>query len=403
MPDFLYKARTTSGKDVTGTMTAASKRDILAALAQRSLFALHVECLEKNEPAAKVATRIKSGAVATNLAQLADLLRNGVPLLASLEILRNQATPPALGKVFGELHDTVAEGTSLDVAMARYPKVFGELTVSMVRAGSEGAFLEDALKRTSDFLEMQEQLRAKVTGAMIYPAVLATAGFLIVTALIVFFVPKFSQLFEQMERRGGGLPMATSILLGLSGFLGRYGIFLLVGVGALVGYLRRLAATPHGRNFVDHWKLKLPIFGAIFLNSSVSRFCRVLGTLLQNGVPLLKSLQISADSAGNRVLGGAVRASAENISSGDTLSRPLAGCGLIPPPIMAMITVAEEANNLENVLISIADTLDRRIGQQLEIMVRLVEPLLLLVMGVVILFVLTALLLPVFDMNASIG
>jgi general secretion pathway protein F/type IV pilus assembly protein PilC len=155
--------------------------------------------------------------------------------------------------------------------------------------------------------------------------------------------------------------------------------------------------------FVDQWKLKIPLLGGIFLSGAVSRFCRVLGTLLQNGVPLLKALEISSESAGNRILSGAIRASAENISSGDTLARPLANCGLIPRPIMAMITVAEESNNLDSVLVSIADGMDRKIAQQLDIMVRLIEPILLLVMGGVILFVLVALLLPVFDMNAAMG
>jgi len=149
--------------------------------------------------------------------------------------------------------------------------------------------------------------------------------------------------------------------------------------------------------------LKMPVAGPIFLNSAVSRFCRVLGTLLKNGVPLLKALQIGSDSAGNKVLARAIQASAENISSGESLSRPLAQCGLIPKAIMAMISVAEESNNLDTVLVSVADTLDRKISRQLDIMVRLVEPVMLLLMGTVILFVLVALLLPVFDMSATIS
>ena len=154
---------------------------------------------------------------------------------------------------------------------------------------------------------------------------------------------------------------------------------------------------------IDRWKLKIPVAGPIFLNYAVSRFCRVLGTLLRNGVPLLKSLEISSESAGNLVLAQAITHSAENISTGNTLSRPLADCGLIPRTVMAMISVAEESNNLDNVLVSIADGIDRKTARQLDIMVRLVEPVMLLVMGVVILFVLTALLLPIFDMSAALG
>jgi general secretion pathway protein F/type IV pilus assembly protein PilC len=403
MPEFSYTARTAAGASVSGTMTAASKRELLCALADRALFPLRVESIEAPKPRWSFGGRIKTQAVATNLMQLSDLLRNGVALLSALEILRDQAVPAALGEIFGQLHDMVAEGVSLDTAFARFPNVFDELTVSMVRAGSEGAFLEDALKRTSDFLELQEQLKSRVTGAIIYPAFLAVAGFCVVTVLIVFFVPKFAELFAKLERQGGGLPTATVVLLWLSNTLSRYGILLVIGVGMLVNWLRRRAKTPAGRMFVDQWKLKIPIMGSIFLNSAVSRFCRVLGTLLQNGVPLLKALEISSDSAGNRILSGAIQASAENISSGETLSRPLATCGLIPRPIMAMITVAEESNNLDNVLVSIADGMDRKISQQLDIMVRLIEPILLLVMGAVILFVLVALLMPVFDMNSAMG
>ena len=164
-----------------------------------------------------------------------------------------------------------------------------------------------------------------------------------------------------------------------------------------------MLATSQGRLLADRWKLKIPVAGPIFLSYAVSRFCRVLGTLLRNGVPLLKSLDISSESTGNVVLAQAIRDSAENISTGNTLSRPLADCGLIPKTVMAMISVAEESNNLDNVLVNIADGIDRKTARQLDIMVRLVEPMMLLVMGTIILFVLTALLLPIFDMSAAIG
>ena len=162
--------------------------------------------------------------VASNLSQLADLLSNGVPLLRSLEILAKQATNPAMSDVLCDIRDKVSEGTGLEQAMADHPKVFGELTVSMVRAGSEGAFLEDALKRTAGFLELQEELKGRIVGAMLYPTFLATMGTVVTIVLIVFFVPKFSELFERLENDGGGLPMATVMLLAVSDFLGRFGL-----------------------------------------------------------------------------------------------------------------------------------------------------------------------------------
>lgn len=406
MPEFSYTARTAAGKQVSGAIVAESKREALSALFEQSLFPMKVENSESITDrwtrSWKTHRRIKGDVLATNLTQLSDLLENGVPLLASLELLADQATHPALAEVLRDVHDRVADGLSLDKAMARHPRVFDELTVSMVRAGSEGAFLEEALQRTSDFMQRQQELRSRLVGAMAYPAFLAVTGFIVTVVLIVFFVPKFAALFQTLER-AGGLPMATVMLLGLSNFLGKYGVFVAAGVAALVFWLRKLAASTKGRWLVDRWKLKIPVAGPIFLNYAVSRFCRVLGTLLRNGVPLLKSLEISSESAGNVVLAKAIRDSAENISTGNTLSRPLANCGLIPRPVMAMITVAEESNNLENVLINIAEGIDRKTARQLDVMVRLVEPMMLLIMGAVILFVLTALLMPIFDMSAAIG
>ncbi len=405
MPQFSYVARTATGQDVTGTISAGSKHETLLALSERSLFPLRVEAADAGRQLWqwRPRRRIKAQLVATNLAQLADLLQNGVPLLKSLDILAEQASQRELAELLSGIRDQVAEGTALDAAMARHPEVFGELAVSMVRAGSEGAFLEDALKRTGDFLELQEELKWRVVGAMAYPAFLAVAGFCVVVILIVFFVPKFAELFARLEQTGGGLPAPTVALLWLSDTLGRYGLFLGAILTAVVLWLRKAAQTDRGRLVVDRFKLKIPVAGPIFLNSAVSRFCRVLGTLLKNGVPLLKALNIGSDSAGNKVLSQAIQASAENISSGESLSRPLAECGLIPGPIMAMISVAEESNSLDTVLVSIADGLDRKISRQLDIMVRLVEPVMLLVMGSVILFVLVALLLPVFDMSATVS
>lgn len=403
MPDFAYTARNAAGKDVTGTISGATKREVLRALAERALYPLRVESAEPAKQSLHFQRKVKQQLVAMNLMQMADLLHNGVPLLQALKLLADQAAQPQLGEVLLQVHDMVSQGTPLDEAMARHPRVFGELTVSMVRAGSEGAFLEDALKRTADFLDLQEQLKSRIVGAMTYPAFLAGAGFCIVVVLLVFFVPKFAELFARLERTGSGLPLPTVMLLGLSGFLGRYGVFLLAGLIGAVVWARRWAASQQGRLLVDRWKLKLPLFGPIFLNAAVSRFCRVLGTLLHNGVPLLKALDISSDSAGNRVLSAAIRKSAENISSGETLAQPLTACGLIPRSIMAMIAIAEESNSLDSVLVNIADRQDNQIGRQLDLMVRMVEPMLLVVMGTIIMFVLVALLMPVFDMSTAIG
>jgi type II secretory pathway component PulF len=393
-----------TGEAVRGVISAGTRRDALAALTQRSLFPVQVADAKRTAGAWLKSLlpkrRIKAEILAANLSQLADLLHNGVSLLGALDVLLAQATHPGWAAVLSDVRTRVVEGSSLDEALARHPDVFNELTISMVRAGSEGAFLEDALKRTADFMELQEELKGRVTGAMAYPTFLAVAGFVVTVVLVVFFVPKFAELFSQLEQQGG-LPAATVVLLWLSDFLGHYGV---VVAGALVAagvWLRTRARTPRGRLLVDRVKLKLPVIGGIFLSTATSRFCRVLGTLLRNGVGLLRALEISRDSTGNLVLARAIGDSAANVTSGDTLSKPLSACGLFPAPVMAMIRVAEESNNLESVLINVADGIDKKTQRQLDIMVRLVEPTMLMVMGTVIMFVLVALLMPVFDMSAT--
>jgi len=401
MPEFAYTARTLAGEDVAGTMTASNKRETLNALAEQALFPLHVA--EKTKAQWIPKRRVKTSVLSAQLSQLADLLENGVALLEALSILAGQCPHPGLAEILTDVRDQVSEGTALDDAFAKHTKVFGELTVSMVRAGSEGAFLEEALKRTAVFLDKQQELKSRVTGAMIYPAFLATLGLTITIVLIVFFVPMFAELFARLEQKGGGLPLPTVILLGLSDFLGKYGVFVLVALIFGVLWMRQAVVTERGRLLLDRWKLKIPVAGPIFHGYAVSRFCRILGTLLRNGVPLLKALDISSESAGNRVLAQAIRDSKENVSAGETLSRPLAECGLVPKPVMAMIRVAEEANNLDEVLVSIADGIDRKTARQMDVMVRLAEPAMLLIMGVMVGFVLVALLLPIFDTITTMG
>lgn len=405
MPDFAYTARNALGEEIIGTISAASEREALGLLSERALYPLKVDLRRGRQGAGAwlgQRKRVSRQHVAMVLAQLADLLQSGVPLLRSLEVLAKQASSPALADVMTDVRDQVSDGSPLDAAFARHPQVFDELAVSMVRAGGEGGFLEDVLKRTADFIEQQEDLKSRVVGAATYPVLLGIAGFSATTVLIVFFVPKFAELFARLEERGE-LPALTTMLLGTSDILGRYGLPIVVVLAALGFWLVRQAQTPRGRRVVDRIKLKAPLAGGIYLNLAVSRFCRVLGTLLRNGVPILRSLEISSSSSGNRMLSEAIQKAADNISAGESLAQPLAACGLFPQTVIEMISVAEESNNLEKILVDIADGIDRRTQRQLDLMVRLIEPLMLLVMASVILVVVIALLLPVFQMSASIG
>lgn len=400
VPEFTYIARTISGQDVKGLISADSRGDVMAMLTQRSLFPMTV--IAAKQPLFRWNRPVRAELLASTLTQLSDLLTNGVPLLQALDLIAQQATHDHLKDVLTDVRSQIADGKQLHEAMGAHRDVFSDLTLSIIRAGTEGAFLEAALQQTAEFLERQEELRAKIKGAMAYPAFLAVAGSTVTLVLIIFFVPKFSELFAQLERQGT-LPMPTIILLWLSNFLGRFGIFVAMAAAGGIALLRRWSRSSNGRQRLDRVKTKVPVFGPIILNSAVSRFCRILGTLLRNGVPMLKAMEISSDSSGNVVLGQAIRKSAENISAGESLSTPLAKCGLIPANIMAMISIAEEANNLERVLGNVADGIDKKVARQLDTMVRLIEPALLMVMGSAVLFVIVALLLPVFEMSTSMS
>ena len=402
VPEFAYIARTISGQDVKGLISADSRGDVMAMLTQRSLFPMTVTAAKQPLFRFKFNRSVRAELLASTLTQLSDLLTNGVPLLQALDLIAQQATHDHLKDVLTDVRSQIADGKQLHEAMGSHRDVFSDLTLSIIRAGTEGAFLEAALQQTAEFLERQEELRAKIKGAMAYPAFLAVAGSTVTLVLIIFFVPKFSELFAQLERQGT-LPVPTIILLWLSDFLGRFGILVAMAAAGGIALLRRWARSPNGRERLDRVKTKVPVFGSIILNSAVSRFCRILGTLLRNGVPMLKAMEISSDSSGNVVLGQAIRKSAENISAGESLSAPLTKCGLIPANIMAMISIAEEANNLERVLGNVADGIDKKVARQLDTMVRLIEPALLMVMGSAVLFVIVALLLPVFEMSTSMS
>lgn len=406
MPEFTFVARKQSGEDVTGSLSAANRSEVVAILSGKALFPLKVEQATASPMAVSLpqigSRRIKTDLLASTLTQLGDLLENGVPLLESLQLLAHQSPHPTMRDVLQQVHDQVGDGVPLETALAQHPRVFSKLTISMVRAGMEGAFLEEALRRVASFLERQEELKGKVAGALAYPVFLAIVGVLVTTVLVVFFVPKFEGLFEQLEKSGTGLPAATIVLLAVSDLISNYAIFVVGAIAVLTMIVRQQWKREVVQHAVDRYKLKLPLVGEILHLSAVSRFCRILGTLLRNGVPILKSLEISSSSSGNRLLAEAIQTSATHVSSGESLARPLAESRLFPPSVMAMITVAEESNSLDSVLVKIADRTDQLIERRLNLMVRLIEPIMLVLIGGMVMMILVALLLPIIDASTSI-
>jgi general secretion pathway protein F len=374
MPEYNYTALANTGVRDQGTLTANSEREAMTILDSRGLYPIKIESLKKQIKIGKGGKRVKARVMANFYNQLADLLRAGVPLLRSLEILQRQSSVPALTDTLREVAAKVADGTSLADSMALYPLAFNELSVSMVRAGQEGGFLEDVLERIAQFTEHQEDLKSKVVGALAYPIFLGVTGFVVLNILVIFFVPKFEPIFEKLREKNQ-LPGLTVGLIATSHFLWNWGwLVVLLGIGGWFMY-RNWAASPNGRLIMDGFRLRIPTAGKVFLNLALARFTRILGTLLHNGIPILQSLKIAKDSTGNRVLTLAIDQAAENVTKGNSLAEPLGKCKYLPRNVVEMVSVGEESNNLEKVLIDIANSLEKQTGRQLEIMVRLLEPI----------------------------
>ncbi len=400
MPDFNYTARDQAGQMVTGTISAASRSEAAATLAGRAVFPLKVDDAGVGVEFSRV-RRVPAAMLSVAFGQMADLLRSGVPLLRAIECVEKQTSHPGLKAILGEIHRRVEDGSTLADAMARFENVLGEMAVSMVRAGGEGGFLEEALGRVAQFTETQDDLKKRTMGAIAYPAFLAVVGTVIVVVLIVFFVPKFGELFKQLREKGE-LPLVTEWLLNTSAFMNRWGLLILAALAGLGWWMNRWLSTEAGRWWADRMRVRLPLLGPVFLGLAVARFCRVFGTLLHNGVPIVRSLEISRDAAGNRVLAAAISHATENISAGQSLAGPLGASGQFPPIVVEMIAVAEQANNLETVLLSVADSLERTTWRRLDLTVRLIEPMMLLVLAGVILVLVIALLLPVLKLSTTV-
>lgn len=401
MPDFMYEALGKAGDRNAGTLTATSEREAALMLDARGLFPVRIT-KAKEKGVSGGGRRVKGRIISAFYSQLADLLQSGVPLLRSLDILEKQSANQALSFALREVRAKVADGATLADAMRPYPRVFNELAVSMVRAGQEGGFLEDVLRRIADFTEHQEDLKAKVVGSMAYPVLLGILGFIILNVLVIFFVPQFEPIFDRLKAKGE-LPRLTRFIIGVSHFMiGNWWWMIPLGAGAIFGFLY-WKRSESGRVTFDRVKLKIPVAGKLVLSLALGRFTRILGTLLANGIPILRSLEIAKDSTGNRVLAQAIHESAENITAGQKLAAPLRRCNFFPTDVVEMIAVAEESNSLEKVLVDIANALEKRSARQLELFVKLLEPLMLLFMAAIVLVVVMGLLMPVFKMGSAVG
>jgi len=395
MPTFSYKAISTEGRTVTGALQAETQALALRMLDEQSLFP--VEVVEGGGAAISSISgrkrKVKLRHQTAFYSQLADLLRAGVPLLRSLDVLGRQGTSPVLTEVLKDVRDDIAAGSTLADAMGKHHNAFSSLHVSMIRAGESGGFLEDALARIAVFAERQDELRNKLVGSMIYPCILVLAGTAIVTGLMIFVVPALKKHIREES-----FNVLSHLVFGLSDFLAAWYPAILIGIFVAIIAYYLYSQTENGQRVIDEVKLKSPVVGRIFSMVSICRFCRILGTMLANGVPILDALEISKASAGNRVISDEIHKAAESVQKGESLSRPLSQSGFFPPDVVDMMAVAEESNTLDRVLVQIADTNETRTSRRIDLAVRLIEPILLLVMAVVVLCIAMALLLPILTM-----
>lgn len=399
MPEYRYVARNNAGQKVDGKVDAANEADAVAILSGNGLFPLEVRA-ESTQAATGKVRRVGAQKMAAFYSQLADLLRGGVPLLRSIRLLQEQSSNPNLKFVLDQVYHRLEEGETLAEVMGRFPNVFGDMGIQMVRAGSEGGFLEESLVHIAKYTEAQDDLKSRITGAMAYPVLLTTFMSLIILVILTYLVPKFDPMFDGLRKKNE-LPYATELLLAIGNNMGT--IFL-VSVPILLLFLLWFygwSKTERGRRIVDRIKIRTPLIGPIFEGFAVARFCRVLGTLLKNGVPIIKSLEIAADAIGNKVLGDTVMEASENITAGERLAGPLGASKCFPRSVVEMISVAEESNTLDTVLLDVADSLERRNWRTLDIAVRFLEPGMLILLGGIVLFLVIALMVPIMSMSQS--
>ncbi|MCX6869604.1 MAG: type II secretion system F family protein [Verrucomicrobia bacterium] len=395
MPKFRYIALNADGRQVSGQLEAEGEAAAVRRLSERQLFPVNIASADASRSKRR---RVSSRDIGMMYGQLADLIGSGVPMLRALDSLIRSTVHTQLKAILKEVRTAVADGQTLTDALRKFPEVFPPLHTSMVQAGERASFLEDVLRSLSEFLERLDELRAKVLGAMIYPALLSALGATVMAGALIFFVPKFEPLLAGAQK-----PLPTVLLFGASTILRSYWYIVALVLAGLVGGLISAMSKESSRRTLEIWQHRVPVVGSALKMLAITRFCRILGTMLANGVPMLGALKIAKDATGSRLLGEKIAIAAESIRDGKSLSGPLAQGGLFPDQIMAMITVAEESNKLDKVLLQIANTVERRTNQQVDQSVRLIEPVILCLVAAGIGFLALGLLLPIFTLAGSLG
>lgn len=406
MPVFEYKGLDKSGRNVKNTIDADNARTARMRLKKDGIYV--IELKDKGREQAKVA-KGKSSAGNRSVAvedlsmmtrQLATLLRANIPLVEALAASADQVENPVLKDALGDIKNLVNEGTSLHKALAKYPKIFSNIFITMSEAGEMSGTLDVILIRLAEFLEAQSELRSKVKSAMMYPIMMTVASGLMLSGLFIYVIPKISTIFEQADLK---LPWYTQVIIGISDFMVNYWIVILASVFGISILFRNWKSTPAGGAQWDALLLRLPVIGKLTRMVAVSRFTRTLSTLLTGGVPMLMAMDIVRNVVDNAVLAKAINAARDNISEGESVAGPLKKSGEFPPIVIHMINIGEKTGELEKMLTQVSDSYDFQVKNTIQGLTSLMEPIMIILMGVVIGIIVFAIMIPIFEMTNMAG
>ena len=392
MPAYTYTARTAAGELRTATVEAATAQDVVAQLRRQRMTVVKVD---ENAKPKKMKGGIKMRDIVIFTRQFSTMINAGLPLVQALDILAKQTENKVLAATTRDIVFDVESGHTVADALAKHPKAFSDLYVNMVAAGEAGGILDTILMRLATFMEKNDALVRKVKGAMIYPAVIMSVAAIAIAVLLVFVIPVFENMFAGV---GLALPLPTRIVIGASDFLRGFWWAVAATIAAGVWLLRRYYATSGGKLNIDRLLLRFPVLGDVLRKSAVSRFTRTLGTLISSGVSILDGLEITAKTAGNRVIQDAIMQSRSSIAGGDTIAAPLQKSAVFPPMVISMIAVGEQTGGLDEMLSKIADFYDEEVDAAVSGLLSLLEPVMIVFLGVIVGGMVVAMYLPIFDM-----
>ena len=398
MPTFTYTARAINGDLKSATIDAPSRDDVIKQLRQLKLNVVKID--EGTANRKKRGGSIKMRDIVIFTRQFSTMINAGLPLVQALDILANQSENPALKDVTRQVMFDVESGNTVADALRKHPKAFSDLYVNMVAAGEAGGILDTILMRLAVFMEKNDALIRKVKGAMIYPGVIMSVAAIAITVLLVFVIPTFENMFNSA---GIELPLPTRIVIGLSRGLKSYWYVLIAAAIGIFVSVKRYYATPGGKLNIDRLMLKMPVLGDVLRKSAVSRFTRTLGTLISSGVSILDGLEITAKTSGNRVIQDAIMESRASIAGGETIAAPLKKSAVFPPMVISMIAVGEQTGGLDEMLTKIADFYDEEVDAAVSGLLALMEPVMIVFLGVVVGGMVVAMYLPIFDMVNAAG